>query len=927
MKTKLLTFVLPIALLFFAGNISAQSDCAGSKTFTQGGWGADANGNNPGTYLQSHFAAAFGANGLTIGSINKLKLSSANAVNAFLPSGTAAAVLPSGTKSDPGSGYRNVLAGQLVALTLNVVFDAYDESFSVTTCKLGDQIIGSGAFKDKKISEFLALANEVIGGSSTAYALSDINDAATKINENFDNGTVDNGYLICPLERLQPLAISVALSSSILCHGDNTGAVASTVEGGLAPYTYLWSNGSTSGNLSGVAAGTYSVVVTDSKGTTAESSIVISEPDQLIASSTGNNISCFGNSDGTASVTILGGTAPYVISWSNGGSSETISGLAPGIYVASVTDANGCSASASVTLTQPDLLEASAVSSDVLCFGSNEGTAEVSVKGGTAPYSYVWSNGSISEALSGLVAGSYSATVTDAHGCTTVASVTIAQPELLVVSAVSTNVTCFGNSDGTAVAAVKGGTAPYVISWTNGSEKDSVSGLDAGTYVVSVTDAHGCSASTSVTVTQPELLQAAVVATNVVCYGSNDGTATVTATGGTAPYTYSWSNGGMAASVSGLAPGSYNVIVLDAHNCSASAELTITQPAELKVTGITTTFVTCDNGTGTATVTVVGGTAPYRFNWIGVVEQSSNVANLPLGTWQLVVTDAHGCSATSSATMVLAPINLTTATPGGWGAKASGTNWGAYLDGHFTASFPAGLTVGSNGRFVTLSSTAAIHGFLPSSGTPAVLKSGTQLNPTSSSLKNTLVGHTVALVLNIAFDKDNTSFGASSTLLKDMIVGSGKFMGWSVTQIAAEANKALGATSTYALADLTSVLTSINQNYDNGTVNLGFLVSPCSGITLRSASVDEEALVPEKSDYPILSVDQTAVTFTVNAASKVSLNVYDLNGQLVGNLFNGNVNANENKRVEFSKTSMMNGLFVVRLVTETGVKNVKVMMK
>jgi hypothetical protein len=586
-----------------------------------------------------------------------------------------------------------------------------------------------------------------------------------------------------------------------------------------------------------------------------------------------------------------------------------------------------------VEITQPEMLVATADSSDVLCNGSNEGTATVSVTGGTVPYSVIWSNGATTESISGLLAGVYTATVTDAHNCSTSVSVTVNEPAKLEVSASSENVTCFGSSDGKAIVTAMGGTGIYSYEWSNGAGSDSISGLEPNTYVVVVTDQNGCSASTFVTISQPELLEASLSSENVVCYGSNDGTASVTVTGGTAPYSYSWSNGATTSSISGLAPGAYNVLVIDAHYCSVSAELSIAQPDELKVNGIETTSVTCDNGTGTATVSVIGGTAPFTYNWVGLVEQTANVANLPEGTWQLVVTDAHGCTATSSTTMTMAPIVLTTVTPGGWGAKASGNNWGTYLNSHFAASFPTGLTVGSNGRLVTLTSAAAIRNFLPSGGSSVALKTGTMVNPTSSTLKNTLAGQTVTLVLNTVFDADNATFGASTTLLKDMLIGKGDFKGWTVAQVLAEANKALGSSSKESLSDLTSVLSSINQNYDNGTSNNGFLVSPCSGITSHSESDDndddheDESDSDKKSESSKLSVDQKYVHVNLKESSKVKVNLYDQNGQLVGKLYEGCVNAGESKDVELGRSNLTNGLYVVRLISEKCNENVKVLLK
>jgi hypothetical protein len=1073
MKTRFLPLLLPILMLLFVSNVSAQNDCTVFKTFSQGLYGNDGDGG----YLQSHFTTAF-PHGLIIGTTNRLVLTNAEAVKAFLPSGTTSRALPFGTLTNPikktrglsGYVYENNLAGQLVTLLLNVTFDALDPDFSPASCKLGDQIINTGPFKGMTVSEFLDLANEIIGGGGGLYSPDQLGAAAGSINLNYDNGNVGDYVTSAPPE------VSLLLAAPVLCNGDNTASIVSAVSGGVAPFTYLWSNGSTVENLTGVPAGPYSLTVTDSRGIYGTASITVAEPTKLEVSATGTNLKCFESNDGTATLAIVGGTPPYTISWSNGGDAtnltglaigtfdatvtdhnscsavasvtltqpeklaasatvtnvtcfggndgkadltisggtapisvkwstgnETLSGvvagaylatvtdangcfvevpvtidqptkleasitssnvtcfgsndgtadltitggkepytiswtnnsevanlsgLAPALYVATVTDKNGCQVAASVTITQPDQLVATATSTDVTCFGSNNGTAELVIKGGTEPYSISWTNStSVSSSLTGLAPGTYVASVIDAKGCTTSTSVTIKEPELLEMTAVISNVTCNGAKDGKAELTVKGGTAPYFINWPNGTDASVVTGLDEGTYDVSVNDANGCLAATTVVITQPAELAVVANVTNILCYGDTNGSATLTVTGGTAPYTYLWTGGKTTESVSGLAPGDYNVVVEDANHCTAGADFTVTQPAQLVINNIAVTNVTCEGCNGSAVVTVTGGTPNYTYNWLGKGVQSSNTASLPDGTWQLIVTDANGCTATGSA-VITTPISykhLTTITQGGWGAKASGNNWGTYLNNHYAGAFPTGISVGYNGRFLTLNSTNAIRNFLPNSGTPTSLKTGTASNPTSNSLKNTLAGQVVALTINMAFDNTYPDFGASNGYLRDMVVATGTFRGWPVTQVLLEANKALGASSSYSATSLTDVLDAINQNFDNGTVNKGFLMPGCAYTSLLSAEEQEQMI--QASEYPAMTVDNTFVSFMLNVQSKVVLNVYNLNGQLVGNLFTGTVKPYEAQRVAINSTVFNDGVYMVRLITDTGVKNAKIVVK
>jgi hypothetical protein len=181
--------------------ITAQKKdtCDGFRTQTQGGWGqCHQNGNNPGTYLFANFAGAF-PNGLTIGCTNTLELSSAQAVCEFLPSGKKPQALPSGTITDPAKSYRNVLAGQVAALALNVGFDAYDEGFSVADDDLGDQIINSGPFSGMTVYDLLDEANDFLGGCGSGnYSASQLNSAVSSVNENYVDGNQDKGFLDCP---------------------------------------------------------------------------------------------------------------------------------------------------------------------------------------------------------------------------------------------------------------------------------------------------------------------------------------------------------------------------------------------------------------------------------------------------------------------------------------------------------------------------------------------------------------------------------------------------------------------------------------------------------------------------------------------------------------------------------------------------------
>ena len=381
-------------LLIFLGlilnvKLNAQS-CTGYATFTQGAWGAPANGNNIGNYLDANFSNAF-PSGLEIGCTNKLRLTSASAVRNYLPQGTTPAALPNGTLINPSSNaYRNILAGQLVTLALNIGFDNYDSNFASASDHLQDLIIANGPFTGWTVQNVFLEANKKIGGcSSSSFSLSQFNTAIDNINNNYDNGTVNGNFLSCQLHL-------TACKSNLTCNGGSDGSINLTVHNGQAPYTYQWSNGATTEDLSNLNAGTYTVTVTDNNGQIATLSIHLMQPTPIIISSTTTSITCSGGNNGSISLNVIGGDAPYSYNWNNGSSSNSINNLTAGTYQAIITDFNGCTASISETLSEPDAIILTGTKTDsyvcdqFVC----DGTAAITINGGTAPYSTLWSEGS-----------------------------------------------------------------------------------------------------------------------------------------------------------------------------------------------------------------------------------------------------------------------------------------------------------------------------------------------------------------------------------------------------------------------------------------------------------------------------------------------------------------------------------------------------
>jgi hypothetical protein len=454
------------------------------------------------------------------------------------------------------------------------------------------------------------------------------------------------------------LILNTVVISNDTCYGGNEGNAMVTAGGGPTPYSYSWSNGTTSviatSNPTGpiLSAGTYTVTVTDNNGCVSTASATITEPGLLTASPGPiDNVSCFGGSNGVVAANASGGVSPYTYVWSGGGTNATKTGLPTGTYTISVTDYHGCIATASTTITQPTLLTVSAIQSgNISCLGGNNGSVSATPSGGTSPYTYSWSGGGSGAIKSGISAGTYTITLTDNNGCTATASTLITQPTLLSVSAgVSANVRCNGGNDGSVMATPSGGTAPYTFAWSGGGTNNTKTGLAIGTYTVTLTDSNGCTATSATTITQPAPLADSATAVNVTCFGDADGSVTAILTGGTSPFTYSWSGGGTNASKTGLTIGNYTVTVTDNCGVSVTSSATVTQPVLLTVSATTGNNETCYGySDGFVFSTASGGTLPYTYSWSGGGTAATN-SSLPVGTYTITLTDNSGCSATASA--------------------------------------------------------------------------------------------------------------------------------------------------------------------------------------------------------------------------------------------------------------------------------------
>ncbi|MBI4649131.1 MAG: hypothetical protein HY738_21705, partial [Bacteroidia bacterium] len=440
-----------------------------------------------------------------------------------------------------------------------------------------------------------------------------------------------------------------ATSIDVTCYSSCDGSATVTATGGTPPYTYLWSDGQITASADSLCAGSYNVTVTGNDGCSANTSVNISEPSVILINITSTDVSCSGLNDGTASVTASGGTAPYSYLWSTGGTSETETDLSAGTYYITVADAYGCYSTDSVIINEAVAITADITGTDVTCNGADDGSAVVSVSGGTPPYNYLWTTGGTSDTETGLSGSDYSVTVTDFNNCNGTASVTINEPLPITITSNIINASC-GGSDGIATVSASGGTSPYSYLWSTGSATNFIAGVPAGVYSVTITDNNGCTNSVIITIGESGGPTVSVTSNDAACYGICDGSATVTATGGTPPYTYLWSTGDTATTANNLCAGSYNVTVTGNDGCEAFGIADINEPAEMNA-DVTSTDISCNGlNDGTAGVTVTGSVAPYNYLW-STGGTSDTETELAAGAYDVIISDADGCFTSASVTI------------------------------------------------------------------------------------------------------------------------------------------------------------------------------------------------------------------------------------------------------------------------------------
>ena len=465
-----------------------------------------------------------------------------------------------------------------------------------------------------------------------------------------------------------PRAIAMLIDSTpITCFNAANGKLSDSVWGGHSPYTITWTPGGAN-PLSGLSPGTYIVNVTDAKGCPAADTAYLGQPVAVTAAiiST-DSITCFGSTNGFANILAGGGRRPYHYAWSGSASVDSFAtDLAAGIHTVTVTDAGGCTATASFTIYQPaPVTLVSLDTTPAQCSTSATGRATAVVTGGYPPYTCVYDGfGTLGvNSDTALLPGLHSLEIIDSRGCIDSVGViifSIGVQYSLTISMTSENATCFGYTNGAAYVTALNGNPAYTYQWSpSTSTLDSATGLGAGPEAVTVTDMYGCTATGSITIAQPGPIVDVINFSNPLCAGQSTGKAWITASGTTAPYTYTF-NGNtnpVADTIYNLAAGTYTLTITDGNGCTKTDNVTLTDPQSLVVPAPTVTGISCANeANGIIQIIPAGGTQPYSYSWSPGGYTTATVDSLGPLTYDITVTDANGCSVSVSQTLTAPPI-------------------------------------------------------------------------------------------------------------------------------------------------------------------------------------------------------------------------------------------------------------------------------
>ncbi|MDC0201852.1 gliding motility-associated C-terminal domain-containing protein, partial [Flavobacteriales bacterium] len=488
--------------------------------------------------------------------------------------------------------------------------------------------------------------------------------------ESGNYSAIVNDETNCPTQiNLSILDPSILSFTSILtdesCEGYQDGQIEIFVSGGTPHYSYVWNNGNTDSINSNLLNGEYILNVVDNNNCIVTDTFTI---DLFLFDTTRNitNVSCYGGSDGSADLEILGGNPPFTYNWSPPGSTQDLIAVSSGVYTVNITDFTNCTIVRDVIVTEPQQLSAVTNITNILCYGDTAGSVSTIIGGGVPPYLLDWGSSNISA----MWAGYHIFTVTDNNGCKFTDSVNIQQNDSMQITSTITDVQCYGDFNGSLELQIAQGTGtpPYSYLWNGpnnySSTDEDIYSLESGNYSVIITDANLCNQSLNLFIDQPQQLSQTVTINtsnysgyNVRCKGENSAWVEISVSGGHPPFSYLWSNGDVSDSIFNLYSGTYSLQITDSLGCMEDLSLNLNEPSTYVSVDVIATSdyngynVSCFGvNDGSVFAESINGVPPYTYLW-NTNDVKDSLTGLYSGYYEVFVYDKNLCLAIDSVTL------------------------------------------------------------------------------------------------------------------------------------------------------------------------------------------------------------------------------------------------------------------------------------